>query len=230
MAAGLGGKPGGSIFNQDPYRFAGSLSGTPQGKQAFDPRTGMVEYRQSPDYRYNPETGGYGISGQARGREAGEALKALQESSGLPLLGGSWSSGGGAGGPGGAPGPQVQMPDTTAANAAIFARAKDQAGQTAKASLQSLRESLGARGMLGSGAESGATADIIQRAAQGSDEITREQSIQDAGNLASNARAAYQGAIQQRGQDISAQQASAARQQQALQGLLEMVGGRGILY
>ena len=177
---------------------------------------------------YDPITGKMRRTGKQKGTEAGQALKALQEASGLNLLGSSNASGGGGGGVGSLP--PVAFPDTSAANAAVFGRAKDQAGQTARASLTALQNQMASRGILGSGIEGGNTARIIGEAAGGANEITREQAIQDA--KAGNTRAAqeYQGRITQRGQDISAAQANAARQQQTLQGLLSVINSSGILY
>lgn len=111
--------------------------------------------------------------------------------------------------PGGSPGgsyptvPQIRPVDNTAANAARFAQAKDQAGQTARGSLTALRDELGGRGMLGGGVEAGATSGLIERAAQGANDMTRQNAITDANQNEENALATYQGGITQRGQDQS---------------------------
>ena len=215
------GAPGGSIRTQP-----GMVSG---GGPSF----GLPNFQGGPlgnmvgNELYNPETGGFQRTGAQKGTNAGQALKALQEASGLNLLGSGSSSG--FGGAGGAGVPRISMPDTTAANAAVFARAKDQAGETARAALTGLRGEMAGRGILGSGIEGGETANIIGQAAGGVNEITREQAIQDAANQARLAGTQYQGDITQRGQDINNQQSAAARQQQMIQGLLSVLPP-GMLY
>ena len=179
---------------------------------------------------FNPETGGTQRTGAQKGTDAGQALRALAEASGMPLLGSSSSSGAGGAGGGVANLPAITMPDTSAANAAAFGRAKDQAGQTARASLTALRGEMAGRGLRGSGIEAGEVGKTIARGAAGVNEFTREQAIQDAGNAADLAKQEYQGRITQRGQDIGVAQANASRQQQQLEGLLGLIGGRGILY
>ena len=178
---------------------------------------------------YDPNTGAQSRTGAQRGTNAGQAFKALAESSGLPLLS-MFSESGAGGAGGGATVPQVSMPDTSAASAAAFGRAKDQAGQTARASLTALHNELASRNMLGSGVEGGETARIIGRAAGGANEMTREQAIQDAQAGMSRASQEYQGRIAQRGQDIDAAQAAASRRQQSLQGLLSVINSSGLLY
>ncbi len=217
-----------------------------------------------------------------KGTALGTGLTALQQASGLPLLsksgststtvprigsssststsisgvptGGfnSGSTGVGGSGAGGYVAP-ITAPNTTAANSATFAAAKDQAGQTAQGSLTALRDALGSRGMLGGGVEAGATTDLVQKAAQGANDMTRQNAITDAGNAEQNALAGYSGNIAQRGQDItssqnantnalayraqditqrgqdiSLQQAQVAQQQQALQGLLSALGSTNL--
>lgn len=212
------------------------------------------------------------------GTAQGDQLKALQQASGLPLLSsasgsssgvsaatsqplvgplGSSGSGAVAGlnsaagvpGGGGSPIAGPQAPDTTAANAATFGAAKDQAGQTARGSLTALKEELGGRGMLGGGIEGADTASVINTATQGINDQTRQNAVTDANNSEQNALAGYSGQVTQRGQDltaaaaanatgtnaaiqqraqdieqrgqnISAAQGLAAQQQAALQGLL----------
>lgn len=187
-------------------------------------------------YLYNPETGGFQRTGAQKGTNAGEALKALQSSSGLNLLGSFNADGSGAGGPGGpgGPVPHVGPADPTAANAAAFARAKDQAGETARGALTGLTSQLGAHGQLGSGAGARATGGIVNRAAQGSNEITREQAIQGVDTNNRFAETNYQGDITQRGQDLAAQEAAANRsaqlRAQQMQGLLSVINSSGLLY
>ncbi len=164
-----------------------------------------------------------------KGTNAGLALKALAGASGLPLLGSSsgTATGVGAGVGYGAP---VLMPDTSAATSAAFARAKDQTGLNTRASLTAMEDQLGASQMLGSGAEGKLTGDIIQQGQAGLNEQGREQAIQDVQTANQRANTEYQGAITQRGQNINAAQQDAARQQQALQGLLSVINSSGMLY
>jgi hypothetical protein len=103
----------------------------------------------------------------------------------------------------GSPTAQIQMPDLSAAQNAAFARAKDREGQLAQGALQGLRSQLGGRGLLGSGAEGRGTANIANRGLANLGEVNREQAIQGANANVDAAKLGYQGAIQQRGQDIT---------------------------
>lgn len=214
-------------FGSVNYRTPGGFGGPAQVEAQNTPIGSMFG-----NELYDPETGQTKRTGAQRGTDAGQAIRAFAEASGLPLLGSSSGFGGGFGasGSGGGAIPQVSMPDTSAANAAAFGRAKDQAGQTARASLTALRNEMAGRGLRGSGIEGAEVGKTIARGAAGVNEFTREQAIQDAGNLSDQAQREYQGRITQRGQDIGMAQNAAAQQQQRLQGLLELVGGRGILY
>lgn len=224
--------------NSDPLPWgvpSGSIGGRPGMIGAGGDQFGRPQYQNSPignmvgNELYDPETGGFRRTGAQRGTDAGQALRALAEASGMNLLGSSSSSGsGGAGGVGSLP--AISMPDTSAANAAAFGRAKDRAGQTTRASLTALRDEMAGRGLRGSGIEAGEVGKTVARGAAGVNEFTREQAIQDAGNAADLAKQEYQGRIVQRGQDIGVAQANASRQQQQLDGLLSLIGGRGILY
>jgi hypothetical protein len=102
-------------------------------------------------------------------------------------------------------GSQIPFDEEAARNAA-FARAKDRAGQTARASLNSLREMLGPGG-LGGARESQRTAEVLGGAAGDIGEFEREQLIQDlgrAGEIGNRERAA---GLTERGQDLDAQRA-----------------------
>ena len=127
-------------------------------------------------------------------------------SGGYAGMGGAGGIGGGSlaymmGGGSAAPTP----PDMTASNAATFGRAKDQAGQTGRASLTSLRDELGVSGMLGSGAEVQGVRDITQDAAGQVGQVTRDQAVNDSSQKADFAKLKYQGDISMRGQDVQAQ-------------------------
>lgn len=133
--------------------------------------------------------------------------------------------------------PGVDAPDMTQANAQIFGRAKDQAGEMGRASLQSLRDELGATGMLGSGSETQGVRDIAARGQGQLGEVSRANAINESQQKSDFAKMKYQGDITQRGQDIAAQEAQArialqrelARQQMLLEALRGMggMGGRG---
>jgi hypothetical protein len=99
--------------------------------------------------------------------------------------------------------PDPQSPDFTKANTAAFGRAKDQVGRQSRAAVSSLRDELGASGMGGSGAEAAGIRDVV-RAGQGElGEVRRDQAMSEAQRAADFAKLAYEGALQQRGQDIS---------------------------
>ena len=99
--------------------------------------------------------------------------------------------------------------DTSAADAATFGRAKDVAGQTGRASIESLRGLLGETGQLGGGYEGQATRDIVENAAGQVGDVNREQAIQGSQRSFQTALANQQSGLAQRGQDINAQEAQA---------------------
>lgn len=103
----------------------------------------------------------------------------------------------------------MQMPDMTQSNNAIFAAAKDKVGQTTRASLNSLNAELGAQGMLGGGAQSEATRDVINSGMGALGQTDRDLASQNASTALDVAKTNYGGSITQRGQDIQAQQANA---------------------
>jgi hypothetical protein len=111
--------------------------------------------------------------------------------------------GAGAGGPPGAD-PMQSSRD------AIFARAKDKAGQLAASSLTALRNSMSANNTLGSGIERGETRRVLNDTNQNLGETVREQAVQEVGQRQHEADTQYQGQITQRGQNLQARQASLA--------------------
>lgn len=184
-----------------------------------------------PGYESDPNTGLKAKTPVHKATQAGEALNALAKITGMPLLGSSsGSSTGYGGGMGGTGTPAMGMPDTTGATSAAFARGKDQAGSTARAALTALQEEMAGRNMLGSGQEAMATADVINRAGAGVNELTREQAIKDATFANAKATEQYRGNITMRGQDLNAAQEAQRQQQQALQGLLSVISSGGLLY
>lgn len=129
-----------------------------------------------------------------------------------PLVGNDYGNfGGGSGGGGGgssAPAmPTLQMPDQSAATAAAFAHAKDQAGQMTRASLDSLAGELGGQGMLGSGAQLKGAAGILAKGTNLLGEESRMEAQKSADIAADFAKTGYEGSITQRGQDIGQQTA-----------------------
>lgn len=104
-----------------------------------------------------------------------------------------------------------------AARAAAFGRAKDQAGQTALASLQALQNVMSQRGMRGSTVEGDATSEVILGGGNKVNEFTREQLMQDLNRAAEVSDRNYAGGIQMRGQDMS--------KFQSLLGLISSTGG-----
>lgn len=105
------------------------------------------------------------------------------------------------------------------AQEAAFARAKDQSGLLAKSAITGLRDSMAARGTLGSGLEGEQTAAILSGAAGGLGDVNRQQ-MEDALQIAQHqADTSYQGGITQRGQNI-----------QAIQGLLSAMANAGRVY
>lgn len=98
----------------------------------------------------------------------------------------------------------IEMPDTSAAQANIFARAKDKVGLQTSGALASLRSALAGRGMLGGGAEVRGAQNILTAGQGQLGDTTREQAIQEGNRLSDFAKMGYEGAIAQRGQNITA--------------------------
>jgi hypothetical protein len=179
--------------------------------------------RSAPDgYEYDPVKMSYTRTPTAAGQRGNDYFNALTGGSGLPgslgaLNGGDGGGGGGSvfasassSGPGGTGSvPRPQAPDMTASNAATFARAKDQAGQIARASLNALNGELGAQGMMGGGAQVQGSRDIITDGMGMVGNVSRENAIQDASMKADFAKLGYQGDVTMRGQDISDKHATA---------------------
>ena len=198
----------------DPYEYAGLPGNLDYGGRTPSDATAA-------GYTFDPVQNQYLKSPSQRGTETGEALKALMAATGFS---------GGASGPA-APAPaSISFPDTAGANAATFARGKDQAAQNARASLTALTESLAGRNMLGGGVEAAGIGEVVGRAGGGVNELIREQTIQDVESANQRAAQEYQGRITQRGQDINVAQADADRKMQVLQGLLGLIQGGGTLY
>jgi hypothetical protein len=135
--------------------------------------------------------------------------------SGVSGFGGTGTGSSGGGTPASIAG--LELPDQSDANAAIFAKAKDQVGQQSRAALTSLNDELGAQGQLGGGAQVQGVKDIIQSGAGELGQVSRDLATKNAEQAADFAKTRYSGGIAQRGQDIQSQEANAqlelARQQ-----------------
>lgn len=100
--------------------------------------------------------------------------------------------------------------DTSGAEAARFGRAKDTVGATTRSSLTGLRSALASRGQLGGGGELRGTESIIGKGMGALNDVTRQEAITGAETDQANAALEYTGGITQRGQNMTAQQASEA--------------------
>lgn len=198
-------------------------------------------------YEYDPVKMAYGRTPTSAGQRTADFTKAALggipslsglgvTTSGDPVAGGVPSGGpGGTGGKSPAGVPSIQLPDSSASDAASFATAKDKVGNLSRASLDSLNGELGATGMLGGGAQVQGTKDIIQSGAGELGQVARDQAVTDSNRAADFAKTKYSGDITQRGQDIQQQetqaqiQANAAIQAQNAQFKLLslMMGGLG---
>ena len=205
----------GTPFTGTPEQLAAADLSMNQGSYGQDlrastgfltnPNSGAQQFRTPIDPLVDKATSLRNAMSVLNGGTGGGGVGVSGGTGGYP--GGAGSAGGTGGGSlpymmsGGAP----QSPDMTASNAATFGRAKDQAGQTGRASLTSLRDELGVSGMLGSGAEVQGVRDITQNAAGQLGEVTRDQAVNDSSQKADFAKMKYQGDISMRGQDVQAQ-------------------------
>ena len=98
-----------------------------------------------------------------------------------------------------------------ASDTAEFANAKDQAGQTANASMTGLQQALAGRGMGGAGYEAGQIGNTLSTAANQIGAASRAKAIEDANLTAQGNIANLNAGVAQRGQDISAQEGAANR-------------------
>lgn len=207
---GVAGAPGATFGNQgNPFA---KPSVTHQGMSPADLA------------RYQAGLSGQGLPVRTSASPITEALNAAANASAGVNFGGSTT--------GGVPsvsGPigTVQAPGVPSGTNAALLRAKDRAGLLARGALSGLRGALGERGILGSGVEGRATRGIAETALGEISDVNREQAIKEADQAARFAELGYQGAITQRGQDITmrgqdiqAQQAAAGRAQSTYQSTL----------
>jgi hypothetical protein len=92
------------------------------------------------------------------------------------------------------------------ARAAAFSRAKDQAGQIARASLTAIAEQMASRGVTGGGMQALKEAGAIGSAEGTLQDLTRDQMISDVNRASDVSDMDYQGRITQRGQDLANRQ------------------------
>lgn len=90
---------------------------------------------------------------------------------------------------------------------AAFARAKETAGQNARASMQTLQDVVDERGLMGSSVEAGQAGAIIGGAADETGDFLREQAIGEADQATHVADIEYQGQVAQRAQEMARKQA-----------------------
>jgi len=104
---------------------------------------------------------------------------------------------------GAAPGMQPPVQD---ARAAAFARAKDQAGKLARASLTSVAENVASRGISGSGIEALRSANAIGGAEESLQDLNTAQLMSDENRASNIDDRNYAGDLAKRGQDLNARQ------------------------
>jgi|GEM_PF-5987221 len=98
---------------------------------------------------------------------------------------------------------RIDLPDTSAAAAAAFARAKDKVGAQTAGSVTALRSALAGRGMLGGGGERRGVTGILTAGQANLGDTAREQAVSDVNRATDFAKMGYEGALTQRAQDVS---------------------------
>lgn len=163
-----------------------------------------------------------GVAGTAAGTAGKAALTALGDVAGstsTTMAAGSGGSnglppriGGGSGAPGyetfngggaDAPIPQISKPDQSAAESAVFGKAKDQVGQESAGALAGLRSALAATGRLGGQGEYRGVSGIVQKGQQQLGDVTRQQAVTHLSNEMDIDKANQAAALTGRGQDIT---------------------------
>lgn len=195
------------------------------GPQAWWTQPGGADQRAGLDkaapggYYYDPVKMSYVKKPEQLGLETAAYNKAAGSNPDLPgsgvsgggfdALAGLGSYGGGFGSYGGgqSPAPTAQIPnvapiDNTAAHAAAFGRAKDEAGNTANAALTGLTGELQRRGLGGAGYEAGQIGHTLARDANQIGAASRAEAESSFQEKQREAELNYQGSISQRGQDI----------------------------
>lgn len=132
--------------------------------------------------------------------------------------------------------PAVSGPNTGAADTAGFGAAKARAGSLGRSALDSLKSEMAGRGIMGSGVEGRGIVDRLAAATNPLSDINTQQLHENVGIAQHNqdlanqgAQTQYQGAIAQRGQDLSGIQSSNAlavqQQQQKQQMMIQALQG-----
>lgn len=172
-----------------------------------------------------------GMASQKEAEQAAAALQAQKFGEGqqaqtsllqnIPMLlgaaGGSGSTAPVTYGAGTGPMPNPAM--LQASQEAAFARAKDQTGLIGKSAISGLRDSMAARGTLGSGIEGEETARVLNTGATQLGDVNRQQLEDTLTGATHAADVQYQGGIAQRGQN-----------QQAVQSLMNLYAQAGRAY
>ena len=94
-----------------------------------------------------------------------------------------------------------------AGRSAAFARAKETAGQNARASMASLNDVVAERGLMGSSVEAAQQGAIVGGAGSQVNDFLRDQAISEADRASEISDQEYQGQITQRGQEMARKQA-----------------------
>lgn len=98
--------------------------------------------------------------------------------------------------------PRAADPESEA-RSAIFNRAKDQQGQIGRSAIDSLHGLAASGGYSGSGMERAGEASVVNNAASGLGDVTREQMINEAARAGQISDRDYAGGLTRRGQDIT---------------------------
>jgi hypothetical protein len=187
-----------------------------------------------------------GVQGDARLKadlhnQAADTQNNLMRERMLGMISSSMSGGTGGSG-GGISAPQIAAPiapsnagvntATDAAQNAAYAKAKSRAGAAARSSYSGLKSELADSGLLGGGTQARGLVDRLAAADNPVNDVNVAQLGENATNARHNqdlgadmAKTGYQGAIAQRGQDLSAQQAERALAIQKQQSLLSLLSG-----
>lgn len=172
--------------------------------------------------------GGVGGGGGRGGGGGGTSDPRGMSTDELALIQRSIGSAGGAGTPYTAP--TYGGADLTEKHRLAFGRAKDRAGKIGKASLRGLRESMAARGLLGSGIESAGTAGLHGDVAENLSNVVTQQASEQAGADTHAANQNFNAQQQAAQMNFNAQQQAAQRAQAMQQSLLGLIQSAGGLY
>lgn len=200
-SVGSGGGPG-SQYTVDP-----------NGHTSYSVTPNLLPQQAAVDTAARAQAGDIAMNAQTEAEKAAQAAEANKEGlsekafqARLAALGSTGAFNTAPQVTGGGPSGQLS-PEETAARAAAFARAKDQAGMTANSALEGLRSATNARGIAGSSIEGEGMARILGGGAGEINDYTGAQLASDLGRSSQVSDRNYQGNITQRGQDLQARQA-----------------------